>query len=244
MRKRARRRGEDAALVAAFAAVVLVLGPWFDRLADRSFLWHMAQHIAIMMVAAPLFLLGAPLRRILVALPRPAARRVSACLQQPIVQALNSPILAWLALPIAMYVAHFSPLYEAALEHDPIHAFEHGMFFVAALLYWNPVLAVAPSPHALSYPARIFYVFVSMPVQGFLGLALYSASHPLYPYYERKLGATAALIDQAYGAELMWVATGFFLVIPFMALVVYWLRAEERLALLSDRQSLNQAVPK
>lgn len=230
-----RRRREDAALVAAIAVLVLVLGPWFDRLADRLFTWHMAQHVAIMMVAAPLFLLGAPLRRILTALPRPAARRLSAWLQHPAVQALNSPILAWLALPITLYVAHFSPLYEAALEHDPIHAFEHGLFFVAALCYWNAILAVAPAPHALPYPARIFYVFISMPVQGFLGLALYSANHPLYPYYERELGVTAALVDQAYGAELMWVATGFFLVIPFMALVVYWLRSEERLALLEDR---------
>lgn len=220
--------------------LVLVLGPWFDRLADRLFTWHMAQHIAIMMIAAPLFLLGAPLRRILAGLPRPAARRLSGFLQQPVMQTLNSPILAWLALPMMLYVAHFSPLYEAALEHDPIHALEHGLFFAAGLCYWNPVLAVAPSPHALPFPARIFYVFVSMPVQGFLGLALYSANHPLYPYYAHQLGVAAALVDQAYGAELMWVATGFFLVIPFMLLAVYWIRSEERLALLADRQ----AVPK
>jgi cytochrome c oxidase assembly factor CtaG len=189
-------------------------------------------------------LLAAPLRRILAALPQSAARKLSGFLQLPAVQSVNSPILAWLALPITLYVAHFSPLYEAALEHDPIHAFEHGLFFIAALCWWNPVLAVAPSPHALSYPVRIFYVFISMPVQGFLGLALYSVNHPLYPHYERELGAAAAMIDQAYGAELMWVATGFFLVVPFIALVVAWLRAEERLALLADRQSLNQAVPK
>ena len=200
----------------------------------------MAQHIAIMMVAAPLFLLGAPLRRILAGLPRPAARRLSGFFRHPVVRTLNSPILAWLALPMTLYLAHFSPLYEAALEQAPIHAFEHGLFFVAALCYWNPVLAVAPSPHALPYPARMFYVFVSMPVQGFLGLALYSANHPLYPYYEHQLGVVAALVDQAYGAELMWVATGFFLVIPFMLLAVYWIRSEERLALLADRQ----AVPK
>ncbi|MGH7661996.1 MAG: cytochrome c oxidase assembly protein [Vulcanimicrobiaceae bacterium] len=234
-----RRRSQDAALGAAIAVLVLVLGPWFDRLADRSFAWHMAQHIAIMMIAAPLFLLGAPLRRLLAALPRSAARRVSRFLQHPVVQILNSPFLAWLALPITLYVAHFSPLYEAALERDPIHAFEHGLFFAAALCYWNPILAVAPSPHALSYPVRIFYVFISMPVQGFLGLALYSINHPLYPYYERELGVAAAMLDQAYGAELMWVATGFFLVIPFLVLVFYWLRAEERLALLADRQSLS-----
>jgi putative membrane protein len=238
------RRREDAAFVAAIAVLIAVLGPWFDRLADRLFAWHMAQHVAIMMIAAPLFLLGAPLRRVLAALPRDAARRVSAFLHYPAVQIVNSPILGWLALPIVLYVAHFSPLYEAALEHDPIHALEHGLFFVAALCWWNQVLAVAPSPHAMAYPARMFYVFISMPVQGFLGLALYSANHPLYPYYERELGVARALIDQAYGAELMWVATGFFLVVPLMILGACWLRAEERLALLADRQSLHQAVPK
>ena len=225
-------------MAASVAVLALVLGPWFDRLADRRFTWHMAQHIAIMLIAAPLFLMGAPLRRILAALPQASARKVSGFLQHPVVQVLNSPVIGWLALPVTLYVAHFSPLYEAALESDPVHALEHGLFFVAALCYWNPVLAVAPSPHALPYPARIFYLFISLPVQGFLGLALFAANHPLYPYYERELGTAAALADQRYGAELMWIATGFFLVLPFMVLVTRWQRAEERMALLSDRQSL------
>ena len=234
MRSPARRR-ENVALAAGLAVLVIALGPWFDELSDRSFAWHMAQHILIMMVAAPLVLLGAPLRRILAVLPTPAARQASIVLRSRVLGVLESPLLGWLALPLTLYVTHFSPFYEAALEHGMVHAFEHAWFFTAALLFWNPALAIAPSPRALPYPARIFYVFVAMPVSAFLALVIFTASHPLYPYYEREMGTAAALTDQAYGAELMWLATGVTLVTAMMALVVRWLRDEEKKTLLADR---------
>ena len=234
MRNPARRR-EDAALLAGLAVLVLVLGPWFDELSDRWFVWHMAQHVAIMMVAAPLVLLGAPLRRLLSVLPTAAARRASALLQSRSFRILEAPMLGWLALPITLYVTHFSPMYEAALEHGWVHALEHAWFFGAALLFWNPALAIAPSPHAMPYPVRIFYVFVAMPVSAFLALAIFTASHPLYPYYVREMGTAAALADQADGAELMWIATGAALAAGMMSLVVRWLRDEEKKTLLADR---------
>ena len=229
------RLRQDLALAAGVAVLGFVLGPWFDGLSDAYFSWHMVQHFAIMMVAAPLLLLGAPLRRLLSALPRPVARKLSAFVNHPRLDPLRFPVLAWLSMPLVLYVAHFSPLYEAALEHEPIHALEHGAFLVAALIWWNPVLAVAPSPHALSYPVRMFYVFVSMPIQAFLALALYTANHALYPFYVRELGPAAALVDQAYGAEFMWVATGFVLFLAFMGLCVAWLRDERRRTMHADR---------
>lgn len=234
MRIPARRR-EDVALLAGLAVLLIALGPWFDELSDRWFAWHMAQHVLIMMVAAPLVLLGAPMRRILAVLPTPAARYASAVLRGRAFEVLESPLLGWLALPLTLYVTHFSPIYEAALEHGFVHAFEHAWFFAAALMFWNPALAVAPSPRAMPYPARIFYVFLALPVSAFLALAIYTASHPMYPYYEREMGTAAALVDQAYGAELMWIAGGATLVIAFMSLAVMWLRDEEKKTLLADR---------
>ena len=237
MRTSRARRREDVALAAGIGVLVAVLGPWFDALADRSFAWHMLQHVTIMFVAAPLLLLGAPLRRILAALPRQAARNFARFLRVPAIEALQSPIVAWLSFTLVLYVTHFSPLYEAALEHPAAHAFEHGLFLSVALMFWNPVLAAAPAPRTLSYPARIFYVFMAMPASAFLALAIYTASHPMYAYYREELGPARALVDQAYGGEVMWLLGGIILFVAFMCLGAAWLRDERRKTLIADRLS-------
>jgi putative membrane protein len=237
MRTSRARRREDLALAAGIGVLIACLGPWFDRLADRSFAWHMLQHVCIMLVAAPLLLLGAPLRRILVALPLRAARDVARLLRTPVLEALGSPVVSWVTFTLVLYVTHFSPLYELALEREPVHAFEHGLFLTAALMFWNPVLGVAPS-RALPYPVRIFYIFMAMPASAFLALAIYTASHPMYPYYLAELGRRKALIDQAYGGEIMWLLGGVVFFIAFMALGAQWLRDEERKTLIADRREL------
>lgn len=237
MRAHAARRREDLALCAGILVLTGVLGPWFDALSDRSFAWHMLQHVAIMLVAAPLLLMGAPLRRMLAALPRPSARRLARLVHSPAVRALGSPVIAWLAFAMALYATHFSPMYEAALEHPAVHAFEHGLYLAVGLAFWNPILAIPPSPDALSFPARIFYVFTAMPICGFLALAIYTASHPMYPYYAARLGDAEALADQAYGGEIMWISGGFALFVGLMGLASQWLRDEQRRALRYDRQA-------
>jgi cytochrome c oxidase assembly factor CtaG len=70
---RARHRPFPALRAGAFAPGSLVvaaalLGP-LDALADASLSWHMAQHLALITLAAPLLLLGAPMRLALAALP-------------------------------------------------------------------------------------------------------------------------------------------------------------------------------
>jgi len=227
----------NIALLSGLLVLLGVLGPWFDALSDRSFAWHMLQHVAIMLVAAPLLLLGAPLRRVLAALPTGTARRLSRIMRMPIVHTLASPVIAWIAFAIVLYATHFSPMYEAALEHPPVHAFEHVLYLGVGLAFWNPILAVPPAPGALSFPARMFYVFTAMPICGFLALAIYTASHPMYPYYVARMGADAALKDQTYGGEIMWLCGGAALFTALMGLGVHWLRDEKRRALLYDRQA-------
>jgi len=227
----------NVALLSGIIVLAVVLGPWFDALSDRSFAWHMVQHVAMMLIAAPLLLLGAPLRRVLAALPRETARGLSRALRAEPLHALASPLVAWLAFAVVLYATHFSPMYEAALEHPAVHGFEHILYLAAALVFWNPILAVAPSPDALSFPARIFYVFTAMPIGGFLALAIYTASHPMYPYYAAHLGAAAALADQAYGGEIMWLGCGAALFMALIGLAALWLRDEQRRSLLYDRQA-------
>ena len=104
------------------------------------------------------------------------------------------------------------------------------MYLGTALLFWRPVVARDPSPVRLSQPGRLFYMFVSMPVTTFLGLAIYSSDRVLYPHYAAataRLGLSA-VADQHLAGAIMW-ETGAVLMLPALGLVLAdWFSSEER----------------
>ena len=128
-----------------------------------------------------------------------------------------------------MWASHFSPMFDEALEHPLIHQVEHLLYLSAALLFWWPVVGADPAPWRLPYPLRILYVFLQMPQNTFLALAIYSASAPLYAHYATlDLGWVTALDDQRLAGGLMWIAGDLLFVSAMVALAVAWMRQEER----------------
>src|SRR5689334_8946392 len=163
MRRAMAACGFGTALIAAFS-------PWPDAAADRSFVWHMAQHMLIVYVTAPLLLLAWPARVMLRALPPAASRRIAHAMRSSLLASLQHPVVAWLAFAAVLWGAHFSPLYEESLANPAVHALEHASFFGAALLFWQPVVGAAPAPWRLAYPLRMAYVMSAVPLGAFLGL--------------------------------------------------------------------------
>jgi len=230
---RARQRGRRFPLtnVVAFTAGLAVLvatlcGP-LDDLADDSLAWHMLQHLLLIGVAAPLLLLGAPLRLVLAALDARGGSAFAWLLKSPLGRILSHPAFAWLQFAFVLYGIHFSPLYEAALEHPAVHDLEHCLFLGSALLFWSPLLAVAPSPHAPPHPLRVLLLFLALPMSAFLGFIFYVAAHPLYAHYTAQPGA---LEDQARAGLVMWIGGGLPLFAAFLWCVADWGARERRLA--------------
>jgi len=232
-------RAFPARAVAAFAAGLVVvtaslLGP-IDALADASLAWHMVQHLALVTLAAPLLLLGAPLRLAMAALPaRPAAALARALNSTPL-RVLTHPAFAWLQFAVVLYGTHFSPLYEAALENEAVHAGEHALYMVSALVFWTPLLAVAPAPHAPSHPVRLLALFLALPMSAFLGFAFYVTQHVLYAHYAGKPGA---LDDQMNAGAVMWLAGGGPLLLALLWCVADWGVRERRLGSVVDGGSV------
>lgn len=234
---RVRRAGRAFPLgaVAAFAAALVIvglvlLGP-IDALADASLAWHMLQHLALIGLAAPLLLLGAPHRLALAALPQRQSAALAGVLNAAPLRWIAHPAVAWLQLTLVLYGTHFSPLYEAALEHPPIHALEHALYLGSGLIFWAAILAVAPAPHAPSHPARILMLFLALPMSAFLGFAFYVARNVLYAHYAAQPGARA---DQANAGAVMWLAGGVPLFLAMLWCVADWGRREARLDAISD----------
>jgi putative membrane protein len=212
------------------AAAASLLGS-VDALADDSLAWHMVQHLALVSVAAPLLLLGAPLRLALGALPPRVAAALARALNAPAVRFLTHPAFAWAQFAVVLYGTHFSPLYESALEHEPVHALEHALYLGSALLFWQPLLAVAPAPHAPPHPARILMLFLALPMSAFLGFAFWVMRAPLYAHYA---GHPGALADQMNGGAVMWLAGSGPLFLAMLWCVADWGAREQRLGAISD----------
>lgn len=215
------------AFFAGLAVLLLALTGPIDAAVESSFSMHMVQHLLVTMVAAPLLLLGAPLTLALAAWPRGSRRSFAAVLHSGPARLVSNPLVAWAFFFAVLWAAHLTGLYEAALRNNGVHAFEHVVFLMAALVFWAPIVRADPSPSVLSYPGKILYLFVAMPAMALLGLTIVSANHVLYPTYARAEGLARALADQRSAGAIMWAGT-MILIVPALGIVLWeWMAADE-----------------
>jgi putative membrane protein len=165
---------------------------------------HMAMHLLIMTVAAPLILFGA--RPILVRW-RP---RIAAC---------------WLAGTLTVLLWHLPAVFDLALESHFWHQFEHISFFVAGILFWWPVILLHPSSQ-WSVPVYLF--LATLPCDA-LSAFLVFCGHVVYrPHLSGDHGmfGLSPLEDQAMAGALMWVTVTFAYLIPALVLTARLLSSE------------------
>lgn len=216
--------------VGGLAALALALLSPVEAYEGSLFSVHMVQHMLLELVAAPLLLAGAPITLVLRAAGPRLRRGLLRVLHSLPMRVLSFPLLAWLLFAAVNWGWHFSTLYNDALENPALHYLQHASFLAAALLFWWPIIGADPAPWRLPHPVRLFYLFLAMPQNSFLGVALMNAGAVLYPHYLTNLrtwGPTP-LDDQVLGGILMWVV-GDVAFLAGMALVVaLWVREEDR----------------
>ncbi len=191
---------------------------------------HMVQHLLLQFVAAPLLLLGAPVTVLLRAVGPSARGALLVMLHSRLLRALTFPVLAWFVFAAVNWGWHLSSLYDYALEVEWVHYVQHFTLFGAALLFWFPVIGVDPGPWRLPYPIRLFYLFLAMPQNSFLGVAILNAAAVLYPHYATTVRdwGPAPMVDQQAAGTLMWVWGDLTFVLAMILVIAAWIRQEER----------------
>ena len=104
------------------------------------------------------------------------------------------------------------------------------VFLIVGMLFWWPVLGLEPGAHRLHPGLRVLYLVVGMPSMTFLGLALWSSTHVMFPaeVLHRPTWAPPAVRDQQTGGALMWIGgDGLYLIGAGIAMVA-WMRDEDR----------------
>lgn len=224
-------RGQVACFVGALVAIEVALQSGIEAYDTTLFSVHMVQHILLMFVAAPLIALSAPITLLLRAVDhRWRVGLIVPILHSRALRVLAFPVVSWVVFAAVMWGTHFSPLFEAALEDPLVHDLEHLLFLGSALLFWWPVVGRDPGPWRMPHPARIVYLFLQMPQNTFLSVAIYGAGAPLYAHYAtlgRTWGPTVLADQQAAGA-IMWVAGDLTFLVAILGVAAAWLRAEER----------------
>jgi putative copper resistance protein D len=169
---------------------------------------------------------------------RPTTRRrvILPILHSWPVRAITFPLVTWLAFAFTMWGTHFSPIFNESLEQPSVHQLEHLAYLVTASLFWWPVMGLDPSPWRMREPVRILYTFLQMPQNSFLGVAIISATTPLYAHYatlSRDWGPSV-MDDQQMAGAAMWVVGDLVFLAAILGIVLACMRREEREARATD----------
>ena len=223
-------RWRVAAFLGGLAALLVALVSPIEAYEGQLFSVHMVQHILIELVAAPLLLLGRPITLTLRVASPTLRRTLLRLLHSAPLRVLAFPVVAWLLFAAVNWGWHFSAAYDVALENELVHYLQHASFLAAALLFWWPVLDADPSPWRLPHPVRLLYLFLAMPQNSFLGVALLSAPDPLYAHYltNARVWGPTPLEDQQLAGIIMWVVGDVAFLAGMVVVILSWMRHEDR----------------
>jgi cytochrome c oxidase assembly factor CtaG len=222
-------RWQIASFVAGWTALVIALVSPLDTLGGILFSAHMAQHELLMIVAAPLLVLGHPIIAFLWAMPARWRVPVGKFLQW---RWLTNALVVTVLHAIALWVWHIPSWYEATLRNDGIHALQHISFLLTATMFWWALMHGRYG--RLGYGAAVVYVFATAGHSGALGALITFAPHLWYPIYGARTAAWGlnAIEDQQLAGLIMWIPAGVLFTILGIALFAAWLgEAERRVAL-------------
>lgn len=225
----------------ALILTFLALGTRLHALSETLFSAHMAQHLLLIMICAPLFAAARPAHAFFRFLPLPARRWLAALSRRRPARFLAvflSPVALWLYFVGVFAVWHIPGLYARALANEEIHIAEHASFFLAAFGFWYVAFGHYPA-HALSPGARVLYVASAALLSALPGALIAIAPRPLYAAH--RLGALSfgltPLEDQQLAGLVMWIPGGFVYMGVILGLLLLCLRSAGR------RATLRRASP-
>ncbi|HEX7300759.1 MAG TPA: cytochrome c oxidase assembly protein [Solirubrobacteraceae bacterium] len=223
------RHGPRAAPIGrlvAFAGAILMLlaalvSP-IDRLGEQAFTMHMVQHI-LLLDFAPILLVVSLTKVIL----RPATRRLQRL--ERAAGPLAHPAVAVVLYVGVMWAWHVPALYDAALSHPMIHAFEHTCFMSVGLLYWWHLLSPIRSRAHMHGMGPVLYMLTTKLLVGLLGIALTFAPDSLYAFYAHRppIWGLDSGSDQAIAGAIMALEQSIVMGIALVSLFVRALAESE-----------------
>jgi putative membrane protein len=214
------RHWRATAFAAALALVALSLSGPGDALARQSFSARTAQLIVLLMVAAPLLVLGAPkprIARLLGSDPRQGPR------------AIWAPLMALLLFNGTLLLAYLPGVYRTTAQPGWPRQLTQLAMIGVAYVFWSQVIAQPPGHCRLSHLGRVVYLFLSSAQLRILGVVLGFASASFY---------SVPLADQQVAAGIVMVPGVLTDLVVLTVCLYLWLAQEDR----PKRRSVREAL--
>ena len=213
---------------ALFSILVALTGP-LDRLSEELLWAHMVQHILLMLVAAPLLVLGAPWLPFWRPLPLGLRRRLASAVVQgprlaPVRKAVREPrfpLVAWALFNGDLALWHVPALYDLTVRNLAVHYVEHLSFLVLGMLFWAQVTDSPPFRSRLGDFERVLFLTGGAAASWLLAVVLALSPSPFYSAYssiQPRPEGLSAVNDQQLAGGAMWGPGS----VPY-AIGVFWL---------------------
>jgi putative membrane protein len=225
---------QAAAFFGGLIALFIALISPIDPLSGVLFSAHMLQHMLLILVSAPLLILGVPHLVMAWALPKRWSAGLARWQRRYVFfhtawKWITKPLTVWILHAFAITIWHIPLFYEAALTNELVHFIEHASFHLTALLFWWVVYR-AREAGRLNYGLGMFFVFTMMMYTGLIGALITFSKQVWYPYYEATAGSwgITPLEDQQLAGAIMWVPGNFIYLIGFLSLMAKWFQSIEQ----------------
>ncbi len=186
---------------------------------------HMVQHLMLIMVAAPLFALSAPLDLAYDA----GNARIRRLLDGRVMATVTHPLFGFALYFAFIPLTHLTSFMNLMMAHMWVHHLEQIGFLVVGYLFFRPAFGLERG-YQLHPGLRLVYVMAAVPVDTFTGLVLSMSSHVPYSNYAAMapMGTSAAwqLSNIKLGGGIMWIGGDALMLIALIPMAVAWVRWE------------------
>jgi putative membrane protein len=239
IRQRTRRAAPELWRAWAFgsglAILIVALQSPISSYDNSLFSMHMLQHMLLVLGAAPLLLIGAPLLPLLWGLPDQERRGVGRLLSRhgplhTLGHRITQPLVAEVLFLSTLALWHVPMLYDAAQGRSITHNLEHAMLLGTAALFWWPLLPPAGASKQMSRGLAIVYLAAAAVEGTVIGALLTFSSEPLYTTYmlAPRITELSVLQDQQLAGLIMWVPSGLVYLSAILVQIGLLLRSDEQ----------------
>ncbi|WP_322795542.1 cytochrome c oxidase assembly protein [Tepidiforma sp.] len=218
------------ALLSGLLAILLATVTPIEHLGNQVLWVNFLGFLLLTMVAPPLILLGAPLTLAFRAAAPSQRRRLRALYRSRIAAALTFPVFTWLVFAVVTYLWQFTRLTELAARDPILRDLQQFTLLLVGLLFWLPAVATDPHRWRLPYPLRALYVLLEMTHKALFGGMFLSMNAAMHRHFAENAPAWAPdpLLDQRMAILVLWLGGNLIFVAALIAIVVGWIRYEQR----------------
>jgi cytochrome c oxidase assembly factor CtaG len=183
---------------------------------------HMTGHLALVMVAPALLVLGRPLGLALASAPPARRARLERIAKGRVVSLITAPPVALATYAAVIVGSHLTGLMDTIMRNTWAGQVEHLVYVLAGCQFFVLVVGDEPIRWRLASPARWLLLAIGMAVDTFTGIVLMQGTHAVH--LQPSALNVNALSDTHTGGAIMWFGGDAIMAAIMVGLVVGWLR--------------------